>query len=70
MTNAQQTDTIIYRLELYNRYERIRPESRKERFAGNGWYVAQVVNGCRGRQWDFKGDEKAARDFLSKMNAG
>ena len=60
---------IVYRLELYNRYERISPESRKERFAGNGWYVAQVVNGCRSmRQWDFKGDEQAARDFLSKMN--
>ena len=63
--------TIVYRLELYNRYERISPESRKERFAGNGWYVAQVVNGNRSmRQWDFKGDEQAARNFLSKMNGG
>jgi len=63
------TQKTTYRLELYNRYKRINSTSRKERFAGNGWYVAQMIDGCRGRQWDFKGDEKAARDFLAQMNA-
>lgn len=60
---------VTYRLELYNRYERINPESRREVFAGNGWYVRKVVNGCGTYDLfeDFKEDETAARARLAEL---
>lgn len=35
---------------------------------GPDWYVAEMFEGARAQQWNFKSDEKSARAFCVKLN--
>lgn len=58
-----------HRLELYNLYERIAPDSRRERGPFNAWYVARLVDGRRAGHVDFGRDEAGARAYLATVPA-
>jgi hypothetical protein len=68
MDNANKTRTAA-KVELYNRFVRISPTSRKERLAGNGYYVAAYVGTQRLRTLkDFGADEAGARAYAELWN--